>query len=60
MDKKYFTELSCGQCAHGAGLNFDFSFAFQPIVDFDSRSIGHTRRWCGGRTMSPRQRSSCA
>ena len=39
MDKKYFTELSCGQCVNGAGLDFDFSFAFQPIVDFDTRSI---------------------
>ncbi len=39
MDRKYFTELSCGQCVHGAGLDFDFSFAFQPIVDFDSRSV---------------------
>ena len=32
-------ELTCEHCASGAGLPFAFSFAFQPIVDVDSRRI---------------------
>lgn len=39
LDKKYFSELTCGQCAHGAGLDFAFSFAFQPIVDVEARRV---------------------
>ncbi len=35
----HFVELSCRNCAEGAGLDIDFSFAFQPIVDTGSRSI---------------------
>jgi len=32
----------CGRCRNLAALDFEFSFAYQPIVDFKSRSIfGH-------------------
>ncbi|HQT26094.1 MAG TPA: EAL domain-containing protein [Burkholderiales bacterium] len=39
MDKDHFVELSCRNCADGAGLGIDFSFAFQPIVDIEARNI---------------------
>lgn len=39
MDPKDFIELSCGNCLEGAGLDIDFSFAFQPIVDVATRSV---------------------
>jgi EAL domain-containing protein (putative c-di-GMP-specific phosphodiesterase class I) len=39
MNPKDFVELSCKQCVAGAGLNVDFSYAFQPIVDIETRSI---------------------
>ncbi|MBX7218611.1 MAG: EAL domain-containing protein [Blastocatellia bacterium] len=32
-------QLSCVECAHGAGLGFDFSMAFQPIVDVVNRQV---------------------
>lgn len=28
-----YTKLSCAECREGAGLGFDFTMAFQPIVD---------------------------
>ena len=34
-----FDESHCGQCACGEGLDFQFSFAFQPIVDVSDNSI---------------------
>ncbi len=34
-----FQELGCSECAGGAGLDFDFSMAFQPIVDVEERRI---------------------
>lgn len=34
-----YRELSCAQCRSGAALDFNFSFAFQPIVDASTRSI---------------------
>ncbi len=39
MDSRDFTELSCRNCIDGAGLDIDFSFAFQPIVDCLKREI---------------------
>ena len=33
MAKIHFEPLTCGQCADAQLLDFDFSFAFQPIVD---------------------------
>jgi len=39
MDVENFTELSCAQCAEGAACAIDFSFAFQPIVDYDRREV---------------------
>ncbi|MCS5562838.1 EAL domain-containing protein [Marinobacter sp.] len=34
-----FDESHCGQCECGEGLDFSFSFAFQPIVDVVNRSV---------------------
>jgi len=34
-----FDESHCGQCACGEGLDFSFSFAFQPIVDAAQKSV---------------------
>ncbi|TBW57899.1 EAL domain-containing protein [Marinobacter halodurans] len=34
-----FDESHCGQCACGEGLDFEISFAFQPIVDVSNRSV---------------------
>ncbi|SFR75467.1 EAL domain, c-di-GMP-specific phosphodiesterase class I (or its enzymatically inactive variant) [Marinobacter daqiaonensis] len=34
-----FDESHCGQCACGEGLDFQFSFAFQPIVDSSDESV---------------------
>src|SRR6056297_1963031 len=34
-----FRELTCAECAAGAGLDFDFTMAFQPIVDVSSREV---------------------
>lgn len=39
LKKEYFVEMSCAQCANGAGLPFDFSFAFQPIVDIHEKRV---------------------
>lgn len=34
-----FDESECEQCACGEGLDFSFSFAFQPIVDVQSKTV---------------------
>jgi len=34
-----FDESYCGQCACGTGLDFSFSFAFQPIVDAANKTV---------------------
>jgi len=34
-----FRELGCSECLHGQALGFDFSMAFQPIVNIRSRSV---------------------
>lgn len=39
MEPSNFVELSCKQCVDGAGLDVDFSFAFQPIVDVRTQSV---------------------
>lgn len=31
--------LSCAECLNGAGLDFEFTMAFQPILDFETRTI---------------------
>jgi EAL domain-containing protein (putative c-di-GMP-specific phosphodiesterase class I) len=36
---KPFQSLSCRECREGKGLDFSISMAFQPIYDWDSRSI---------------------
>jgi len=37
MLSKHYEELSCAQCA--GGLEFDFTFAFQPIVNTEDKTI---------------------
>jgi len=32
-------KLSCRECRDGAGLGFDFSMAFQPIVDIEQQTV---------------------
>lgn len=34
-----FDESHCDQCACGNGLDFSFSFAFQPIVDAENKTV---------------------
>lgn len=34
-----FDESQCEQCACGNGLDFSFTFAFQPIIDADKREV---------------------
>lgn len=37
--EQLFDESNCGQCACGEGLDFKFTFAFQPIVDITDQSV---------------------
>lgn len=37
--EQLFDESNCGQCACGEGLDFQFTFAFQPIVDITDQSV---------------------
>lgn len=39
MEDELFDESQCDYCVCGAGLDFDFTFAFQPIVDAESRNV---------------------
>ena len=39
MDLKDTAQIKCHQCAEHARLDFDFSYAFQPIVDIGTSSI---------------------
>ena len=34
-----YRELGCGECAKGVDLGFDFTMAFQPIVNIETRAI---------------------
>ncbi len=36
---KNFRKLGCNECLNGTGLDFDFTMAFQPIVDVASRTV---------------------
>lgn len=36
---KNFRKIGCNECLNGAGLDFDFSMAFQPIVDISSKAV---------------------
>lgn len=38
-DMPPFEELSCSMCQEGAGLDFEFTMAFQPIVDFATMTL---------------------
>lgn len=33
------SEAACEACVRGAGLGFDFSYAYQPIVDIQTRTV---------------------
>lgn len=37
--QKDYRPLSCSECAGGAGLGFDFTMAFQPIVNATTRQV---------------------
>ena len=39
FNKDSYIEMSCAECTNGAGLPFDFSFAFQPIVDIQEKCV---------------------
>ncbi len=39
MMQKNYRSLDCAQCADGAGLDFDFTMAFQPIVNTTLRQV---------------------
>lgn len=39
LPQHHYRELQCAQCRAGAGLDFEFSFAFQPVVDAVSRTV---------------------
>ena len=39
MEQELFDEAQCEHCACGAGLDFDFTFAYQPIVDSETRGV---------------------
>ncbi len=36
---KNFRELGCSECLNGKALDFDFTMAFQPIVDISTRTV---------------------
>lgn len=37
--QKDYRPMGCRECLHGADLGFDFSMAFQPIIDVDAREV---------------------
>ena len=37
--QKNYSALGCGECAGGAGLDFEFTMAFQPIVNITTQEI---------------------
>lgn len=39
MDKRTLTPSACDNCRNDAPLDFDFSFAFQPIVDSEKQEV---------------------
>lgn len=39
IQEDYQTPLACAECAKGIGLGFEFSMAFQPIVNLKTREI---------------------
>jgi EAL domain-containing protein (putative c-di-GMP-specific phosphodiesterase class I) len=39
IPQHYYQELNCAQCVNTAELGFDFSFAYQPIVQASTRQI---------------------
>ena len=38
-EQKDYRPLGCGECIHGTALGFDFSMAFQPIVNAATREV---------------------
>lgn len=43
-----YSELSCRACRHGEALGFDFSMAFQPIVDAAKQQVLGYEALCRG------------
>ncbi len=39
LEQNNFRKIGCAECAAGAGLGFDFSMAFQPIVNVRTRQV---------------------
>lgn len=39
LEQKGYRELGCAECVKAAGLAFDFTMAFQPIVNIRTRSV---------------------
>ena len=39
LNKEILIGMSCAECSNAAGLLFDFSFAFQPIVDIHKKCV---------------------
>ncbi|MGV3618146.1 MAG: EAL domain-containing protein [Fimbriimonas sp.] len=39
IPQKNYRKLGCAECVRGGALDFDFTMAFQPIVDLDTREI---------------------
>lgn len=39
IEQKNFRKLGCAECAAGTGLGFDFSMAYQPIVNPTTREV---------------------
>ena len=39
IEKEVSTTFACKSCLDGTGLDFDFTMAFQPIVDVKSQQI---------------------
>ena len=38
-DDQEYKSIGCWECTKGAGLGFDFTMAFQPIVDTTSKKV---------------------
>ena len=39
LPEKLHEKGRCGECDCDEGLDFSFSFAFQPIIDVDNRDV---------------------
>lgn len=46
-------KIGCGACAEETALSFDFTMAFQPIVDFDKKEVFAQEALCRGLNGEP-------